>query len=1176
MKLNILSQPNDKLFKKILPLPTGSGSCPVDAYVRLTSGNNIDYIQLYTMCTGLSLIGFNFPAGSVKTRLFLSGNSKPSTPNPTYNSATFIAYTDFIDGQIQLNEFITATQPSTGHAASIGYSAGSSVSGSIAETQLSVLGTHFTTPLAFDSTGFSFQVSSPLYGQFDADLTGSIPYGKTWDDFSLNLNGQFDDSTGGFVRSLETYVYGYTQDRIADAQARVANAEAAVNKTSDAIAAFNPIISSLHNNLNNINQEYTKAQSALEMANYTYLSSLDAVAGLSNAAYEIYADLLAVCQDQELSKQCAPTSFCWDVISTLFIDEHSIGTVIEHEQMLQHKIMTSLKERWTIDHVCRVLTRIKGWARIGFGHMCSYTYVYEESSYTYQQSYHTAVNVSHTRQTILGTHEYSISKLNCRTDTCGSKIYSIDNLYQSAGCRIARKPVLNSLNSTERELIMPLITLMEAKQNLTIAANDFSVTAHIRKMAQQGVNDATAVYQSLQNQKTLSQAAYASVLEDESNIIVLGQHLANINIQNLFSINSISFQTTVTDTSPEVLPISILYTLTGLNTYTATANAQFTASLPVLQRELAKIILNDVGGILQQLSSKKKRSVVQPSFNEHQFEQRCAMLNSVKDYLQQIYTSLGDIEATMSETKMNLTSTIDALTDLINYTPTDYPNINFTFLATQFNTILTPNQLTTLASTEPEITALIQALMSMKNYTTTLYQTIDPISATNWQLSMDNAHQNKLINSVAGRSCYGFADCLNVALVIVTEVLKDTPGTSVQTMLQNIPAAKSQLLNLALNTNLNISMAVASQPMLYQTIEQIMTMNYWCTSRPTITQPLTPSVPVQVGATISITCQADSVLPIAYSWKKDGFVLPSQTSNTLTKVATIQDEGQYQCLASNAVGTAESTFADVIVYIAPEMTLHPSDYETYEGDDNGGYFVCNATGHPIPSYMWYFRPDTQSAWTLVANDTNELVVRKPTKANQGWYQCHVTASIGEATSNSAYLSILRTNTSKLIYTVLFNMNITNTIPVVYGSGVNMSETMTPPDSTTTIDYFRNEIKLGKADVDHLQIGFSVDNNALLVHITLSAYYEYQPDITWEIQSPWALAYETDLLNAVADLEKKVQQESFWFKTDDNYYQAIHHSANVADLEYWCPEGTTLQYSNFLCGMLTTTIISYIV
>ena len=53
---------------------------------------------------------------------------------------------------------------------------------------------------------------------------------------------------------------------------------------------------------------------------------------------------------------------------------------------------------------------------------------------------------------------------------------------------------------------------------------------------------------------------------------------------------------------------------------------------------------------------------------------------------------------------------------------------------------------------------------------------------------------------------------------------------------------------------------------------------------------------------------------ITYMWKKNGVIIPGETSNTLSLIdVSINDIGQYECIPSNSVGSHNSSIIQVDV-----------------------------------------------------------------------------------------------------------------------------------------------------------------------------------------------------------------------------------------------------------------------
>ena len=65
--------------------------------------------------------------------------------------------------------------------------------------------------------------------------------------------------------------------------------------------------------------------------------------------------------------------------------------------------------------------------------------------------------------------------------------------------------------------------------------------------------------------------------------------------------------------------------------------------------------------------------------------------------------------------------------------------------------------------------------------------------------------------------------------------------------------------------------------------------------------------------TLTVTASADPD-DITYVWKKDGVIIPGETSNTLIlNDVSPFDIGQYECIPSNSVGSHDSSIIQIDV-----------------------------------------------------------------------------------------------------------------------------------------------------------------------------------------------------------------------------------------------------------------------
>ena len=65
--------------------------------------------------------------------------------------------------------------------------------------------------------------------------------------------------------------------------------------------------------------------------------------------------------------------------------------------------------------------------------------------------------------------------------------------------------------------------------------------------------------------------------------------------------------------------------------------------------------------------------------------------------------------------------------------------------------------------------------------------------------------------------------------------------------------------------------------------------------------------------TLEITASAEPG-NITYVWKKNGVIIPGETSNTLTiSDVSVDDIGQYECIPSNSLGSHNSSIIQLNV-----------------------------------------------------------------------------------------------------------------------------------------------------------------------------------------------------------------------------------------------------------------------
>ena len=117
--------------------------------------------------------------------------------------------------------------------------------------------------------------------------------------------------------------------------------------------------------------------------------------------------------------------------------------------------------------------------------------------------------------------------------------------------------------------------------------------------------------------------------------------------------------------------------------------------------------------------------------------------------------------------------------------------------------------------------------------------------------------------------------------------------------------------------------------------------------------------------TITFNCSSQGGPGNSYRWKKNGTVLPAETSDTLTVVnVSASVGGAYTCVVSNDAGSDNAT---TTLYVAPVIVTQPVSIGTTNG--TVVHLTCRAEGFPSPALMWTRDGVNQS--TIPVPATNE-------------------------------------------------------------------------------------------------------------------------------------------------------------------------------------------------------------
>jgi hypothetical protein len=157
-----------------------------------------------------------------------------------------------------------------------------------------------------------------------------------------------------------------------------------------------------------------------------------------------------------------------------------------------------------------------------------------------------------------------------------------------------------------------------------------------------------------------------------------------------------------------------------------------------------------------------------------------------------------------------------------------------------------------------------------------------------------------------------------------------------------------------------------------------------------------------IGANI---CEGDSISFTAiasdtayYQWQKDGSDIPG-ANKQLYKISSVSvnDEGNYTCVVSNAYGVSSSNPAFIHVNSAPDITNQP--VSALISKNSPVTLIATADGSKPLKHIW-LKDGLQ-----LSDTTFKLSIDSFTSDKEGTYVCEMTNSCGSITTTPAVLSL---------------------------------------------------------------------------------------------------------------------------------------------------------------------------
>ena len=1137
--------------------------CDLDAFLYLTDDLGLNGFSLHSQCIGIRLGTFVFH--DLEHTIYFSGTGDfedlcATNPNFDSPSSSVLVQSKFIDDKpIQLG-LVLLLEPS---AESLALTAvfsrdNNSFAAQLHSVNITLFDTTVNTAVNINEEQLYFTTNNvPLFTVFRVDYTGSVQQGKTFGEFPLRLLGTFVNTGANFPAILEQTVHDYLTAVANRSNTRLQNADAAIERATEQVSNIEALLQIRQEDFQTANALHDQAILNVALANDSVIAALARVEAASEEVQQLKDSIDTICQLQDCTQECIPGLEC----KTCYTNVYS--TVLGRCPNICYDQKQVRVPPYSEISTCWVKKQVKVRVRkcVCYRYHCSYQVYYIFVLRTVPEECHRPVFHYEIREEprlcekpcpvrILTGR---IAQQCCERTNCSDQVPSSTCLMENAACRVARQQALDTLMSTKQNVSELVSELEEARMRLAIAVSE-DIRLRLRvDVTREALNRTQAVLDSTRDALQLTITQREELLNTIRDGIMLYQLLQNTSVENIFSIDSVSFDIKIVDKTPFTIPLNIRFTIPGISeSFEATVVFDFSNINLHLQRTaevLATMAFGNIDVVDRTKRSRRQTVVMEdPDSTTALVNQRCTDLLNVHDYIEELQDTLDTIVEQILNSKMNASEAKLENDALATISEEAFTMVNFSVLQTEFSLPTQPSSLLDSLTEGNESKAITAMISSFGEMDEDLASANENSVFLDWQATIEMLHNQT--GNTSGYTCFGFADCLTTVVDITRGLLQLSPLPESQQLLAQLPAAADELLQLALSTNLSIFNALQKTVQFRSILNATREMNYWCAQPPNITQHPTSDVHLGENSTLRLICQATSEFNVEYQWRRNGLFIPGAVGEVLV-IDNIQQRhsGNYSCDARNHAGISQSANSNVLVRTLPSIFLQPSDADSYAGNENGVVFACNASGIPAPGYRWYFKATGGRNMSVIEGaESNEYTVFLPQASDSGTYYCEAYNEQGSVFTRGAVLTVLHASVSQISIRIYVGINTTNNQAI---------------DENKILETLQNSVNLGKVEMQQLTIQEVDDNQITAVSFLLVTRNTTSNDtslVSLEQLATRTVGTRSDLLS----VEEQFQTLA------DNGTQISNgvtlSSVEVGQLEYVCPEGQALDTTNnLLCG-----------
>lgn len=983
-------------------MPDFTNTCPFDAYLSLTELFDVEEVSLHSSCIELNISNLLFPSGLNQNLLLPGAMASSDTQTGTVRIITKPAGS----GVLRMGDLISLIPDGDSSLVDILYTSPNEVSGMISVANITVLDSQVTSSISIHNSNFAFHGVTNIFKSFDVSVSGSFSSSSgNWDEIAIDEQIVFLDGESSFQASLSSYLSAYMEDVVENVLShRQVTNESALTAQAQ-LAIIQDSMNTVESKLVTLNSEYSDA---LQQQNSSGNIAIEAEAEILKSLDELSIDkeeVVDVCQEQPCEHHCLDGLSCTTchIQATLA----ATGTCVQYQNSSKTVRVSGavMDTQWRYQNQCKPCWGVQrlGYFLVPWKVECCRTVSVPFT--TYKLDYHDQV-VSAVKAIeepcIVDVYKQSMPSLCCQSVLCATAIETPDCIVANSYCRDMQQAHLLQLDDKVAELYADF---SKARINYTISELKVVEIEIQRSVLQQEAKLLQLAYESALVTTNIASQNLQAVMkqtEEYNNLIQLFSTFSDA--MDIVHISKLAFNVSIADETPVVIPVVVTYDTPYTNqSYQVSIVINFDRSIEFILKTTAEEILEHFMSVSSTGLLKRRRESEEQTFSD--FQQKCVMLQDVKNYFTQLSDSLNSSAAAVQVATATMAQVADNASSLASYNLTDGEPVNEGLVAylSAYSTFA-----------DSTVSALAQLASDLEDNAIFM-----------WQGTNELLHINS--SAVGGETCIGFTDCFYAALGIIETMLRETSDEGSSLILESFLSFKDELLELSYVRTLNIEEAQTRMFLLDVSISALEDLGYWCTGAPTIISQPPPEVNVSIGATLSIECKAQSMLPFNYQWNKDGIVLADQeVSNMIITNIQIADAGEYSCSVVSDAGSDVSLQTVVNVYYAPVFNHSLMEVQVYEGTANGVTLACDAYSWPSPAWSWSYRLSSADAWQQIkAVSANVLTISDPQQENEGWYRCTATNWVA-STSEAAFLMVLKSTVVRIKYPVSFDVSFNNT------------------------------------------------------------------------------------------------------------------------------------------------------